>query len=89
MTDLTDLTVAEIRDGFRAGDFSAREVAEAFNANVAAAKALNARTRKSSVACSTAGTARATTVGTASSIRPAITTPTAVPVVVRRIASAA
>ncbi|WP_037480645.1 amidase family protein, partial [Sphingobium sp. ba1] len=42
MTDLTDLTVAEIRDGFRAGDFSAREVAEGFNANVAAAKALNA-----------------------------------------------
>jgi aspartyl-tRNA(Asn)/glutamyl-tRNA(Gln) amidotransferase subunit A len=42
MTDLTDLTVAEIRDGFRAGDFSAREVASAFNANVAAAKALNA-----------------------------------------------
>ena len=42
MTDLTDLTVADIRDGFRAGDFSAREVAEAFNANVAAAKALNA-----------------------------------------------
>ncbi|BAK66731.1 aspartyl-tRNA(Asn)/glutamyl-tRNA (Gln) amidotransferase subunit A [Sphingobium sp. SYK-6] len=42
MADLTDLTVAEIRDGFRAGTFSAREVAEAFNANVAAAKALNA-----------------------------------------------
>ena len=42
MSDLTDLTVAGIRDGFRAGDFSAREVAEAFNANVAAAKALNA-----------------------------------------------
>ena len=42
MTNLTDLTVAEIRDGFRAGDFSAREVAEGFNANVAAAKALNA-----------------------------------------------
>ena len=42
MTDLTDLTVAEIRDGFRAGQFSAREVASAFNANVAAAKALNA-----------------------------------------------
>ena len=34
--------MAEIRDGFRAGDFSAREVAEGFNANVAAAKALNA-----------------------------------------------
>jgi aspartyl-tRNA(Asn)/glutamyl-tRNA(Gln) amidotransferase subunit A len=42
MTNLTDLTVAEIRDGFRAGEFSAREVASAFNANVAAAKALNA-----------------------------------------------
>ena len=39
---LTDLTVAEIRDGFRGGDFSAREVAQAFNENVAAAKALNA-----------------------------------------------
>lgn len=42
MTDLTNLTVAAIRDGFRAGDFTAREVAEGFNANVAAAKALNA-----------------------------------------------
>ncbi len=42
MTDLTNLTVAQIRDGHRAGDFTAVEVAEAFNANVAAAKALNA-----------------------------------------------
>jgi len=42
MTNLTDLGIAGIRDGFRAGSFSAREVAEAFNANVAAAKALNA-----------------------------------------------
>ncbi|HWJ69066.1 MAG TPA: Asp-tRNA(Asn)/Glu-tRNA(Gln) amidotransferase subunit GatA [Sphingobium sp.] len=42
MTALTDLTVAQIRDGFRAGDFSARDVAQAFNANVAAAGALNA-----------------------------------------------
>jgi aspartyl-tRNA(Asn)/glutamyl-tRNA(Gln) amidotransferase subunit A len=42
MTELTNLTVAQIRDGFRAGDFSAREIAEGFNANVAAAKALNA-----------------------------------------------
>ncbi|MGH6652531.1 MAG: Asp-tRNA(Asn)/Glu-tRNA(Gln) amidotransferase subunit GatA [Sphingopyxis sp.] len=42
MTDLTNLKVAEIRDGHRAGDFSAVEVAEAFSANVAAAKALNA-----------------------------------------------
>lgn len=42
MTELTNLTVAEIRDGFRAGDFTAREVAEGFVANVSAAKALNA-----------------------------------------------
>jgi aspartyl-tRNA(Asn)/glutamyl-tRNA(Gln) amidotransferase subunit A len=43
MTDLTDLGVKAIRDGVSAGDFTAREVAEAFNANVAAAQgALNA-----------------------------------------------
>jgi len=42
MTNLTDLTVAEIGAGFRAGEFSAREVASAFSANVASAKALNA-----------------------------------------------
>jgi aspartyl-tRNA(Asn)/glutamyl-tRNA(Gln) amidotransferase subunit A len=42
MTELTNLTVAQIRDGHRAGDFSAVEVAEAFSANVADAKALNA-----------------------------------------------
>ncbi|TKD50082.1 Asp-tRNA(Asn)/Glu-tRNA(Gln) amidotransferase subunit GatA [Sphingomonas baiyangensis] len=42
MAALTDLGVAAIRDGFRAGDFSAREVAEAFNAAVASARALNA-----------------------------------------------
>lgn len=42
MSNLTDLGVAGIRDGFRAGDFSAREVAEAFNASVAGAKQLNA-----------------------------------------------
>ena len=42
MTELTNLTVAQIRNGHRAGDFSAVEVAEAFNANVAGAKALNA-----------------------------------------------
>ncbi len=42
MANLTDLTVAELRDGFRAGDFSAREAAEAFNAAVASAKVLNA-----------------------------------------------
>ncbi|OAN67159.1 Asp-tRNA(Asn)/Glu-tRNA(Gln) amidotransferase subunit GatA [Sphingomonas sp. TDK1] len=42
MSTLTDLGVAAIRDGVRDGDFSAREVAEAFNAAVAGAKALNA-----------------------------------------------
>ncbi len=41
-SELTDLGVAGLRDGFRNGDFSAREVAEAFNARVAGAKALNA-----------------------------------------------
>ncbi|QDK33317.1 MULTISPECIES: Asp-tRNA(Asn)/Glu-tRNA(Gln) amidotransferase subunit GatA [Sphingomonadaceae] len=43
MTDLTELGVAQIRDGVAGGDFTAVEVAEAFNANVAAAQeALNA-----------------------------------------------
>lgn len=42
MTDLTSLGVAAIRDGVAKGDFTAVEVAEAFNANVAAASALNA-----------------------------------------------
>jgi len=41
-TNLTDLGVAGLRDGFRAGDFSAREVADAFSARVAAAGVLNA-----------------------------------------------
>ena len=41
--ELTELGVAQIRDGVANGDFSAVEVAEAFNANVAAAQeALNA-----------------------------------------------
>lgn len=42
MTDLTELGVKAIRDGVAAGDFTAREVAEAFNAAVDAAAALNA-----------------------------------------------
>lgn len=44
MSELTIKTVAELRNGFRAGDFSAREIAEAFNAAVAGARALNAYT---------------------------------------------
>ena len=41
-SSLTELGVAAIRDGVAAGTFSAVEVAQAFNANVAAAGALNA-----------------------------------------------
>jgi aspartyl-tRNA(Asn)/glutamyl-tRNA(Gln) amidotransferase subunit A len=44
MGKLTSLTIAELRDGFRKGDFSAREVAEQYNAAVAAGRALNAYT---------------------------------------------
>lgn len=42
MTDLTDLGIAAIRDGVISGEFTAAEVAAAFNSNVAAAGALNA-----------------------------------------------
>jgi aspartyl-tRNA(Asn)/glutamyl-tRNA(Gln) amidotransferase subunit A len=42
VADLTDLGVKAIRDGVADGAFTAREVAEAFNANVAAASVLNA-----------------------------------------------
>ena len=42
MSDLTDLGVVAIRDGVRAGSFSAVEVADAFVVKVAKAKALNA-----------------------------------------------
>ena len=44
MSDLTGLAISELRDGMRDGDFSAREVAEAFNAAVASARGLNAFT---------------------------------------------
>ena len=39
MGAITDLGVKAIRDGVAAGQFSAREVAEGFNANVAASQA--------------------------------------------------
>ena len=42
MSDLTELGIAQIRDGVAAGDFSSREVTEAFVTKVAAAKSLNA-----------------------------------------------
>jgi aspartyl-tRNA(Asn)/glutamyl-tRNA(Gln) amidotransferase subunit A len=44
VTDLTDLGIAAIRDGVRDGAFSAREVAEAYNASVEKGRALNAFT---------------------------------------------
>jgi aspartyl-tRNA(Asn)/glutamyl-tRNA(Gln) amidotransferase subunit A len=42
MTDLTELGVKALRDGIATGDFTAREAAEAFNAAVEQASALNA-----------------------------------------------
>ena len=42
MADLTDLSIAAIRDGVRDGAFKAREVAEGFIANVEKGRALNA-----------------------------------------------
>jgi aspartyl-tRNA(Asn)/glutamyl-tRNA(Gln) amidotransferase subunit A len=44
VTELTSKTIAELRDGFRSGEFTAREIAESFNTAVAAAKLLNAYT---------------------------------------------
>ena len=44
MSELTSKTIAELRDGFRSGEFSAREIAESYNAAVAAARLLNAYT---------------------------------------------
>jgi aspartyl-tRNA(Asn)/glutamyl-tRNA(Gln) amidotransferase subunit A len=44
VSEITSKTIAELRDGFRGGDFSAREIAEAFNAAVEAGRALNAWT---------------------------------------------
>ena len=44
MSELTSKTIADLRDGFRNGEFTAREIAESYNAAVAAAKLLNAYT---------------------------------------------
>ena len=44
MSELTAKTIAELRDGFRSAEFTAREIADEFNAAVAAAKTLNAFT---------------------------------------------
>ncbi len=42
MSDLTTLTIAELRDGYARGAFSAREVADAYLAAIAASRGLNA-----------------------------------------------
>jgi aspartyl-tRNA(Asn)/glutamyl-tRNA(Gln) amidotransferase subunit A len=44
VSELTSKTIAELRDGIRGREFSAREVAEAYNSAVAAARGLNAYT---------------------------------------------
>jgi aspartyl-tRNA(Asn)/glutamyl-tRNA(Gln) amidotransferase subunit A len=44
VSDLTAKTIAELRDGFRSGEFTAREIAEQYNAAVASARVLNAYT---------------------------------------------
>jgi aspartyl-tRNA(Asn)/glutamyl-tRNA(Gln) amidotransferase subunit A len=44
MSEITALTIAELKAGIRSGEFSAREIAESYNAAVAAARALNAYT---------------------------------------------
>ena len=44
MSELTEKTIADLRDGLRAAEFSAREVAAAYNDAVAGARSLNAYT---------------------------------------------
>jgi aspartyl-tRNA(Asn)/glutamyl-tRNA(Gln) amidotransferase subunit A len=44
VSELTTLTIAQLRDGFRSGEFTAREIADQYNAAVSSARALNAYT---------------------------------------------
>jgi aspartyl-tRNA(Asn)/glutamyl-tRNA(Gln) amidotransferase subunit A len=44
VSELTTLSIADLRDGFRSGEFTAREIADAYNEAVAAARVLNAYT---------------------------------------------
>jgi len=44
VSELTSKTIADLRDGFRSGEFTAREIAEQYNAAVEAARLLNAYT---------------------------------------------
>jgi aspartyl-tRNA(Asn)/glutamyl-tRNA(Gln) amidotransferase subunit A len=60
VSELTLKTIAQLRDGFRSGDFTAREIAEAFNAAVEAGRALNAytvETPEDALACADAADA--------------------------------
>ncbi|QIK79568.1 Asp-tRNA(Asn)/Glu-tRNA(Gln) amidotransferase subunit GatA [Sphingomonas piscis] len=57
MSELTLKTIAELRDGFRSGEFTALEIAEAFNAAVVAGRQLNAYTVETpddAIACANA-----------------------------------
>ena len=44
MSEITAKTIAQLRDGFRSGEFTAREIAEGYNVAVAGGRALNAFT---------------------------------------------
>jgi len=44
VSELTSLTIAQLRDGFRSGEFTAREIADQYNSAVSSARALNAYT---------------------------------------------
>jgi aspartyl-tRNA(Asn)/glutamyl-tRNA(Gln) amidotransferase subunit A len=60
MSDLTEKSIAALRDGLKAKEFTAREVAEAYNAAVAAARGLNAytvETPEDALACAEAADA--------------------------------
>jgi aspartyl-tRNA(Asn)/glutamyl-tRNA(Gln) amidotransferase subunit A len=60
VSELTLKTIAQLRDGFRSGAFTAREIAEAFNAAVEAGRALNAytvETPEDALACADAADA--------------------------------
>jgi aspartyl-tRNA(Asn)/glutamyl-tRNA(Gln) amidotransferase subunit A len=60
VSELTLKTISQLRDGFRLGDFTAREIADAFNAAVEAGRALNAytvETPEDALACADAADA--------------------------------
>ena len=76
MTELTSKTIAELRDGFRSREFTAREIAESFNAAVAAAKTLNAytiETPEDAIAAADAACILARSAGVSRSDRPSST----------------